>query len=58
MKKKDYKKPVCLVVAIPHIAVTPPVSTTKKPPVSTTKTTGEALSREQRLWRYDDEEEY
>ena len=50
MKKKDYKKPVCLVVAIPHIAVTPPVSETI--------TTDEAFSREQRLWRYDDEEEY
>jgi hypothetical protein len=50
MKKKDYKKPVCLVVAIPHIAVNPPVSTTQY--------TKEALSREQRLWRYDDEEEY
>ena len=56
MKKKDYKKPVCLVVAIPHIAQTPPVSPT--PPVSTTEYTKEALSREQRLWRYDDEEEY
>lgn len=48
MKKKDYKKPVCLVVAIPHIAVT----------VNGTTETGEAFSREQRLWRYDDEEEY
>jgi hypothetical protein len=50
MKKKDYKKPVCLVVAIPHIAVSPLVSSSRN--------TGEALSREQRLWRYDDEEEY
>ena len=50
MKKKDYKKPVCLVVAIPHIAQTVPVSDTTE--------IKEAFSREQRLWRYDDEEEY
>lgn len=50
MKKKDYKKPVCLVVAIPHIAQTPRVSEKIE--------TEESFSREQRLWRYDDEEEY
>ena len=52
MKKKDYKKPVCLVVAIPHIAQT------QTPLVSGKTETDESFSREQRLWRYDDEEEY
>jgi hypothetical protein len=56
MKKKEYNKPACLVVALPHMAILNGTGT-PNPPVGPGTNTEEACARSQRLRIFDEDEE-
>ena len=55
MKKKEYNKPACLVVALPHMAILNDAS--PNPAVDPGTNTGDTFARGQRLRIFDEDEE-